>query len=174
MYYRYPGARAERETDYAEGFAGVTWRNVNARFYVTPHYFGGGRSALYAELNATFALSERVAVTAHAGYARITGLYNRIDVSTSILIDLRHATLELAAVATDIPPAECPLGPRLAGRGSWRCCRGAFNQPRGGSGIARQRRRFEPFAVGGAYTASRHSTSPDARRHELSRHAQPR
>lgn len=112
VYYRYPGSRAERETDYAEGFAGVTWRNVNARLYVTPHYFGGERSALYVELNATFALSERLAVTAHAGFARITGLYNRIDVSTSILIDLRHATLELAAVATDIPRAECPLGPK--------------------------------------------------------------
>ena len=73
VYYRYPGSRAARETDYTEGFAGVTWRNVNARFYVTPHYFGGGRSALYAELNATFALSERLAVTAHAGFARITG-----------------------------------------------------------------------------------------------------
>ena len=121
-------ARALARTDYAEGFAGVTWRNVNARFHVTPHYFGGGRSALYAELNATFALSERLAVTAHAGFARITGLYNRLDVSTSILIDLRHATLELAAVATDIPSAECPLARRLAGRGLWRCCRGAFSQ----------------------------------------------
>jgi uncharacterized protein (TIGR02001 family) len=112
VYYRYPGSRAERETDYAEVFAGVTWRDVNARLYVAPDYFGGGRSALYAELNATFALSERLAVTAHAGFGRVTGRYNRIDVRTSISIDLRHATLELAAVATDIPSAECPLGPK--------------------------------------------------------------
>ena len=107
---RYPGSRAERETDYAEGFAGVTWRNVNARLYVAPDYLGGGRSALYAELNATFALSERCAVIAHAGFARITGGDSRIDVRTGISIDLRHATLELAAVATDIARVDCPLG----------------------------------------------------------------
>ncbi len=111
-YYRYPGSRTERETDYAEGFAGVTWRDVNARLYVAPDYFGDGRSALYAELNATFALSERFAVIAHAGVARITGRYTRIDVRAAIAIDLRHASLELAAVATDIARTECPLGPK--------------------------------------------------------------
>jgi uncharacterized protein (TIGR02001 family) len=109
-YYRYPGSRAARETDYIEVFAGVTWRDVNARLYVAPDYFGGGRREMYAELNATFALSERFAVSAHAGFGRVTGRYSRIDVRTSISIDLRHATLELAAVATDIPSAECPLG----------------------------------------------------------------
>lgn len=111
VYYRYPGSRAERETDYAEGFAGVTWRDVNARLYVAPDYFGGGRRSLYAELNATFALSERLAVVAHAGFAHIAGRGNRVDVRTGISIDLRHANLELAAVATDIARTDCPLGP---------------------------------------------------------------
>ncbi len=111
-YYRYPGSRAERETDYVDGFAGATWRDVNARLYFAPDYFGGGRRALYAELNATFALGERLAVIAHAGVARITGRSSRIDVRAGIAIDLRHASLEFAAVATDVARAQCPLGPK--------------------------------------------------------------
>ena len=125
VYYRYPGSRAGRETDYTEGFAGVTWRNVNARFLCHAALFRRWRSALYAELNATFALNERLAVTAHAGFARITGLqpgrreHQHLDRSASRDAGTRSGGDRYAVRRVSAPKACRP--------GSWRCCRAAFS-----------------------------------------------
>ncbi len=111
VYYRYPGSRDERDSDYAEGFAGLTWRDLSARVYYTPDYFGTGAHELYVEANATRSLSERAALLGHAGYARIQGRDSRLDVRLGVAIDLRVVNLEISAVATSLSSADCPLGP---------------------------------------------------------------
>lgn len=108
VYYLYPGAG---NTSYAEGFAGLTWRDLNARVYYTPDYFGSGAHELYIEANATHSLSERVALFGHVGYARIQGSKSRVDVRFGVAIDLRVANLEISAVATNLSSADCPVGP---------------------------------------------------------------
>jgi uncharacterized protein (TIGR02001 family) len=108
VYYLYPGSGS---TSYAEGFAGLSWRDLNVRVYYTPDYFGSGAHELYVEAHATHSLSERAALFGHAGYARIQGRKSRVDVRLGVVIDLRVVNLEIAAVATNLSSADCPVGP---------------------------------------------------------------
>lgn len=53
--------------DYAELFAGFASERVNGRVYFSPRYFGAGYRTLYAELNASYPLRERVHLLGHVG-----------------------------------------------------------------------------------------------------------
>jgi uncharacterized protein (TIGR02001 family) len=55
-----------REVDYHEFYAGLTYDRVNARLSYSPAYYGGG-STVYLDLNGGIPLGERVALALHAG-----------------------------------------------------------------------------------------------------------
>jgi len=72
------------DTDYRrgffEGFAGVGYRGVRARLYVSPDYFVYGRASYYAELNARLLKVEAFRLEGHAGLSLIPyepGAYRR-------------------------------------------------------------------------------------------------
>jgi uncharacterized protein (TIGR02001 family) len=58
------------DLNYGELFIGAATESVSARVYYSPRYFGESSSAVYAEINATQPLLDRVRVFAHAGYLR--------------------------------------------------------------------------------------------------------
>jgi len=72
------------DTDYRrgffEGFAGVGYRGVRARLYVSPDYLVYGRASYYAELNARLLKVEAFRLEGHAGLSLIPyepGAYRR-------------------------------------------------------------------------------------------------
>lgn len=71
-YTQYTGHYSYR---YAEVYAGVTYRHIGARLYYANDYFGLGRPALYAELNASQNLGERWYIFGHAGVLQSNGAY---------------------------------------------------------------------------------------------------
>lgn len=115
-YYSYYGSGGTSDRNYAEGFVGVTWRTLNARVSYAPDYFNGGTRATYVEVNASHALSERTALFAHVGVTYLAGSStpapsrSRVDTRFGVSVDLQVVSLELGAVATDIPGDECPGG----------------------------------------------------------------
>ena len=58
--------------DYPEAYVGAAWRDVSARSYYAPRYFGVDSDTLYAELNATRPLVAGMQLLAHAGLLRYT------------------------------------------------------------------------------------------------------
>ena len=116
-YYSYYGPAGTPDWNFVEGFVGVTWRMLNARVGYAPDYFNGGARATYVEVNASHALSERTALFAHVGVTYLAGgatpapSRSRVDARIGVSIDLGVVSLELSAVATDIPADECPGGP---------------------------------------------------------------
>lgn len=113
--YAYPGANLD--WNYCEAFLGVAWREATARVHYTPNYLNSGARAAYVEVNATHALSERIALVGHVGFwhsedgGRLTTPTSRLDVRVGVTFDLGLANLEISGVATNIPSAECPAGP---------------------------------------------------------------
>lgn len=63
----FPGAS---RFSYAEWYAGLTGRNLGARIYFSPHYFGRERT-IYAELNGSYPLGERLHFIGHFGVLRV-------------------------------------------------------------------------------------------------------
>ncbi len=115
-HYSYYGPGGTSFRNYAEGFVGVTWRTLNARVSYAPDYFNGGTPATYVEVNSSHALSERTALFAHIGMTYLAGSSStapsrsRVDTRFGVSVDLQVVSLELSAVATDIPGDECPCG----------------------------------------------------------------
>ena len=56
------------ELNYGEVFLGAATDSVNARLYYSPRYFGESSNAVYAEVNATRPILDRVRLFVHAGY----------------------------------------------------------------------------------------------------------
>ena len=56
------------DLNYGEIFLGAATDSVNARVYYSPRYFGESSSAVYAEINATQPLVDRVRLLLHAGF----------------------------------------------------------------------------------------------------------
>lgn len=60
--------------NYHEWFIGMASNDVSARVYYAPHYFDQRSGSLYAEINASYPLGERLQLLAHGGF-----LLNRTD-----------------------------------------------------------------------------------------------
>lgn len=63
----YTGFTGGESYNYAEFHAGIASKNFSARVFYSPDYFELGVSTIYAELNGSYALAERVRLIAHAG-----------------------------------------------------------------------------------------------------------
>lgn len=55
---------------YREAYVGIGIERLSARVYLAPSYFGIGGRTLYAELNGSYPLSDKVDLVAHAGHLR--------------------------------------------------------------------------------------------------------
>jgi uncharacterized protein (TIGR02001 family) len=57
--------------NYLEGFAGILSDNLSARLYFSPDYFGARIRTIYAELNGSYPLMERIQLVGHVGHLQI-------------------------------------------------------------------------------------------------------
>lgn len=84
--YAYRGATGY---DFSEVFAGVSWKQLAARVYYSPHYYGlQGRSS-YAEVNGGLALADGLELQAHIG--RLNARAGEYWYGTTARTDLRLA-----------------------------------------------------------------------------------
>jgi len=84
--------------DYREFYAGLATDHASARIFLSPAYYGEGRSA-YLDLNGFRPLSERVRFTVHAGLLHAVDAYreaarNRVDVRVALTLDLDEWQLQ--------------------------------------------------------------------------------
>ena len=114
---RYDYLRASSNWNYGEAFAGVTWRDLNARVHYAPDYINRGARSTYLEVNGTRALNERTALFGHVGYwsiedgSRRAAARSQIDVRVGVAFDLGVVSLEISGVATNVSSDECPGAP---------------------------------------------------------------
>ena len=66
----YSAFAGANELNYGEFFIGAAYDSLSARIYYSPRYFGESSSSVYAEINATQPLIDRVRLFAHAGWLR--------------------------------------------------------------------------------------------------------
>ena len=95
---------------YDEFHAGLSWESGGVRAYLSPHYYGAGRSA-YLEWNGVHPLGERWRLVGHAGVLRRFGGYGgadgpaRADLRLGLAYDAGPATFQLAWLARQRDPA---------------------------------------------------------------------
>jgi uncharacterized protein (TIGR02001 family) len=101
-----------RNYDYAETYVGVASENLSGRLYYSPHYFGQNADAIYAEVNGTQTLLDRVRLLAHLGILRTnSGITNygwperMFDGRVGLAIDLDRCNVQLSWVASNSPTA---------------------------------------------------------------------
>lgn len=83
---------------YTEVYAGLALDHASARIFISPDYFGAGRSA-YLDLNAFHPLNDHLKLTAHAGLKHSFGAYpgdgrDRVDVRLGLALDLGRWTAQ--------------------------------------------------------------------------------
>lgn len=94
--------------DYQEVFAGIGMERLGARLYFSPHYAGVGGRTVYAELNGSYPLSDKVELVGHAGYLHpmaSAGRWQyvppaRADLQAGVSVARDAWTVQLAWVAT--------------------------------------------------------------------------
>ncbi len=89
--------------DYSELFVGAAWKDWNARLYYAPNYFGQSLHTLYAEINGSFPLDARLALSAHLGVLGIldapqAGAGRAIDTQLGVNYRLEWASVRLSWV----------------------------------------------------------------------------
>ncbi len=104
----YSAFAAAGRDDYGEIFLGAATESLNARVFYAPRYFGQPSNAVYAELNASLPLDDRVHLLAHfgilrtaypAGYRYSTGRMF-VDGRIGLGVDFSPLRLEIAWVGT--------------------------------------------------------------------------
>lgn len=101
----FPG---ERRYDYFEAYAGLSFDRAGTRLYLSPSYYGAGKTA-YLELNAFHPLGERLRLVARAGLLHRIGEHgnsrrNRADLRLGLDADVGDCTLQLAWLARQRDP----------------------------------------------------------------------
>jgi uncharacterized protein (TIGR02001 family) len=94
LYYYYPGAKLPNGDKYDtfEGYGGVSWKWISAKVsYAFTDFFGcnasscapvfndNSKGSTYAELNATYPISEAFSVSGHVGHQTIEGTSVNLD-----------------------------------------------------------------------------------------------
>jgi uncharacterized protein (TIGR02001 family) len=88
--------------NYHEFYAGVALDHVGGRLYVSPSYYGGGKTA-YAELNGSYPLDNRFTLLGHAGFLRAFGgrveeARNQLDVRLALGVELEDCNVQVAVL----------------------------------------------------------------------------
>jgi uncharacterized protein (TIGR02001 family) len=110
--------------NYSELHVGFTTSLLTGRLYYSPNYFGEDSRTLYAELNGSHRLADKVRLIAHAGVlqslANAGGRHERahVDWQAAIEVRLEPFTLQLGGVANDGVSPVYPVGGAHT-RGTW-------------------------------------------------------
>ena len=93
---------ATHDYHFGEVYAGVTYRDFNARVYFAPNYFGQSVTATYAELNQTIPVADRVRLIGHVGWLHTSNApygipsATRADVLLGAAADLQVFELQVS------------------------------------------------------------------------------
>jgi uncharacterized protein (TIGR02001 family) len=106
--------------NYLELHAGITRKDVSARLYFSPNYFGQNVQTLYAELNGSYPLAERFRLIGHAGVLQVIagatdyngGSHPHADLLGGVQASLHPFTLQLSRIAGDGAKRVYPVGAR--------------------------------------------------------------
>jgi uncharacterized protein (TIGR02001 family) len=112
--------------NYLELQAGVTTSALAARLYYAPDYFGDGLRTLYAELNGSHRLADRLKLVAHGGVLKAIGSADGIvsgerphfDLLAGVEYQFQPFTVQLSRVANDGISRVYPLSANHVG-GIW-------------------------------------------------------
>lgn len=88
-------------SSYSEAYAGVIKGPVSARLYLSPDYFGEGRTTAYLDLNASVRPQARTRLFAHAGMLKplgggVPGEKTRFDVRAGFAFEFPRGEVQLA------------------------------------------------------------------------------
>jgi uncharacterized protein (TIGR02001 family) len=105
----------DEEYHYHEFYAGLTRDRVSGRVYYSPSYYGGGKT-LYAELNASYPLHDRISLIAHLGLLHPLGAVEgesrqRLDLRLGFGFEAGDWNLQVALLAS-APRRHGPDAPR--------------------------------------------------------------
>jgi uncharacterized protein (TIGR02001 family) len=89
---------------YHEFYVGLARDRVGARLYFSPSYYGGDKT-LYAEVNSSYPLRDKLVLTAHAGLLHPLGepdeqARNRLDLRVGLGFELGGFKLQLSVLAS--------------------------------------------------------------------------
>ena len=104
--------------NYVELHAGVTSDVLSARLYYAPDYFGQGIHTLYAELNGSQRLFDRVKLIGHAGVLQLTagatsdtgGHGPHADFLAGVEVEVKRFRLQVSRIAADGASRAYPVG----------------------------------------------------------------
>jgi uncharacterized protein (TIGR02001 family) len=96
--------RPDREYQYHEFYAGLARDRVEGRVYFSPSYYGGGKT-VYAELNSSWPLRERVTLIGHLGLLHPLGdsseeARSRLDLRLGVGMEVGNCNIQLAVLAS--------------------------------------------------------------------------
>jgi uncharacterized protein (TIGR02001 family) len=112
--------------NYLELDAGFTAEALSGHLYFSPNYFGQGIHTLYAELNASHPLAQRIKLIGHAGVLQALsgasgqngGWRPHVDVQAGIEVQVQRLRLQLSRVVNDGISPVYPVGANHTG-GVW-------------------------------------------------------
>jgi len=109
--------------NYAELHAGFTTAQFSGRLYYAPNYFGEDSRTLYAELNASHRLADKVRLIGHAGVLQSLSSPGghdraRFDGQAAVELLLQPLTLQLGGVINNGASPAYPIGGGHV-RGTW-------------------------------------------------------
>ena len=95
--------------NYAELHAGFTSTHFSGRIYYAPNYFGRDFRTLYAELNASQRLTDRLRLIGHAGVLKPVSTPDdraaqeraRVDLQAAVELLVKSFTLQVGRIAND-------------------------------------------------------------------------
>jgi uncharacterized protein (TIGR02001 family) len=95
--------------NYTEIFAGLSSEHISGRVYFSPDYFGAHARTLYAEVNGSYPVRERLQLLGHIGFLRLlsgaeksaSGLTNRFDMRAGVSASLGEWKIQIAWVAAE-------------------------------------------------------------------------
>ncbi len=112
----YAAFTRNRDYNYGEVYVGIVADTIGGRIYYAPDYFGQGTSAIYAELNATQRVFDRVDLLAHVGVLHPNGSgspgnpdENQFDARFGAGIDVYGFALRAAWVGTNTTATIYPI-----------------------------------------------------------------
>lgn len=110
--YLYPGADEDRNYDYAEVYAGLTYQLFSAKYYYTNEFFAETGSAGYFDLTANVPLANDFGVIAHVGRQNIDdnelfGVPDYTDFRIGVNKKLAGFGFDLSYIDTNIDDDEC-------------------------------------------------------------------
>ncbi len=115
IYYAYPNSDSALNYEFGEGYAGLKYKFLSAKYYYSPDFFLETNDAHYFDLGATLEVAPNINLVAHLGGQFIDdedtfGAPDYIDWKIGASTQVAGLGVELAYVDTDLDDEECFSG----------------------------------------------------------------